>query len=408
MADVLFKNLALLDPVKGRLVSGYQVLVQGKLIAKVETGPIRTRARTVDCGGRTLMPGLIDCHNHIWPGAIGGSPTMLPSLASARAGVILRGMLMRGFTTLRDAGGADLGHKQAVEIGYFTGPRLFVSGRAISQTGGNGDQRARADQREPCGCVHLGPGIARVADGVAAVRKAVRDEIRLGADQIKVLASGGIASAASPIDQIAYSTEELEAIVDEARRSHTYCMAHAYMDEAIRRAVEAGMRTIEHGNFLTEPTAKLMAARGAYLVPTLTTFGLVAKHGPSLGFSESQMERTRLVVSAGTRSLEVAKRAGVKMAYGTDIAFWHDNQSDEFLIRAEVLSAADIIRSATVIGAEVVRLPGKLGVIAPGAFADILLVDGNPFDDLGLFQEQGRHLALIMANGAVVKNTLSD
>ena len=408
MADILFKNLALLDPHKGKLLTGYQVLVEGGRITKVEKGQIRTKARTIDCGGRTLMPGLIDCHNHISTQIIAGPPSMLPSLNTANALVTLGRMLNRGFTTVRDTGGADLGHKQSIEKGLFPGPRLFVSGRTISQTGGHGESRTRADMRELCGCVHLEGGAGRVADGVDEVRRAVRDEIRLGADQIKMMASGGIASASDPIEQLQYSMEELRASVDEARRSNTYCMAHCYPDESISRCVEAGIRTIEHGNFLGDRTARMMAKAGAYLVPTLVCFRLLDQTGRKIGYNDEQMEKCKLVLSSGTRSLESAMKAGVKIAYGTDIAYWHDHQSEEFLVRSEVQEAADIIRSATTIGAEVLRMDGKLGVVAPGACADIIVVDGNPFDDLGLFQEQGKYLPVIMTNGRVHKNTLRD
>jgi imidazolonepropionase-like amidohydrolase len=331
---------------------------------------------------------------------------MLPSLITARASKIMREMVMRGFTTLRDAGGADLGYKQAVEAGYFVGPRLFVAGRAISQTGGHADPRVRSDQTNLCDCVHLGHGLGRVADGVTEVRRAVRDEIRLGADQVKIMASGGIASASDPIDQLQYSEEELEAIVDEAARLQSYVMAHAYPNEAIKRCVEAGVRTIEHGNLIDQETANLMAEKGAYLVPTMMAFEGIKRYGRERGYSPEQMEKNEVVLAGGTRSLEYAKRAGVKMAYGTDIALWHDVQSEEFLVRAEVLSPAELIKSATVIGAEVVRMKGKIGEILPGAFADILVVEGNPLEDLGLFQNQGAHLAAIIANGVFVKNEL--
>ena len=407
MTDVLFTNMALLDTREGCLRAGHQVLVKGGAIAAVSDRAIRAKgARLIDLGGRTLMPGLIDCHNHISPFILAAPPSMLPSFMTARAAGVLRGMVMRGFTTLRDAGGADLGHKMAVEQGLITGPRLFVAGRALSQTGGHGDQRVRADLAEPCACVHLFASIGRVADGIAEVRHAARDEIRLGADQIKVMASGGIASAADPIDQLQYSMSELEAIVDEARRSHTYVMAHAYPDAAIRRCVESGVRTIEHGNLLGEETAALMAGAGAYLVPTLTAFRAIGRHGPESGYSDEQMEKNAVVMDSGGRSLEIAKRAGVKMAYGTDIALWHQYQSEELMTRAEVLCAAEVIRSATVIGAEVVRMEGRLGVIEPGALADLLVVDGDPLEDLGLLQDQGAHLAAIMKDGVFVKDEL--
>lgn len=407
MTDTLFTNFKLLDTDSGSLNSGYQVLISGNLIADVSSQDISCPgAQTIDLGGRTLMPGLIDCHNHISREILAGPPSMLPSLGTARSATVLYDMLMRGFTTLRDAAGADLGHKQAVEEGHFIGPRLFVAGRSISQTGGHGDHRVRADQSEPCACVHLGPGIGRVADGISEVRRAVRDEIRLGADQIKIMASGGIASAADPIDQLQYSMEEIEAIVDEAARSNTYVMAHAYPDAAIRRCTEAGVRTIEHGNLLGPDTAKLMAERGTYLVPTLVAFRCIQRYGPETGYNKEQMLKNDKVLAAGTQALLVAKEAGVKMAYGSDIAFWHEHQSEEFLIRGEVLTPAEIIRSATIIGAEVVRNEDRLGVIKTDAFADLIVVDGNPLEDLGLFQDQGAHLPIIVANGKIVKNAL--
>ena len=414
MTEILFKNLALLDVNEGVVKPGHEVLVKGERIAEVRGGPIEAPgAETFDLEGRTLMPGLIDCHGHIimrskrGPGPK-GAPRMLPSLADAHAGDLLRGILMRGFTTFRDAAGADLGHKQAVEAGLFVGPRLFVCGRSISQTGGHGDSRARADLNEPCGCVYLNVPMGRVADGVDEVRKAVRDEIRLGADFIKIHCGGGIASAADTIDQIQYSMEEIEAAVDEAARSHTYVLAHVYNDTAIRRCVDAGVHSIEHGNFLSPETAALMAEKGAVLVPTLVTFRALAERGPAMQLSEFEMSKIHYVLSSGTRSLEVARAAGVKMAYGTDcFRSGEEYESQEFLVRAEVLSAAEIIHSATVVGAELVRMAGEIGVIAPGAYADILVVDGNPLDDLGLFQDEGAHMSAIMKEGRFYKNRLA-
>ena len=320
MTDIVFKNFKLLDPEVGTLESGQQVRVSGNTIAEVSPSVDHSPdAEIIDLGDRTLMPGLIDCHNHISREILAGPPSMLPSLSAARTSSVLHDMLMRGFTTLRDAAGADLGHKEAVEKGYFLGPRLFVAGKSISQTGGHGDHRVRADQSEPCACVHLGPGIGRVADGISEVRKAVRDEIRLGADQIKMMASGGIASASDPIDQLQYSTEEMEAIVDEAARSNTYVMAHAYPDAAIRRCVEAGVRTIEHGNMLGPETAKLMAEKGAYLVPTLVAFRCIQRYGPETGYNDEQMEKNEKVLAAGTQALLVAREAGVKVGSAEEL-----------------------------------------------------------------------------------------
>ena len=411
MADILFKNFDLLDTEKGVIKTGYQVLVRGTDIAEVSDGAIAApKADVVDLGGRTLMPGLIDCHVHILARAAPGpAPVMLPSLATANASDFLHRMLMRGFTTARDIAGADLGHKTAVEQGLFVGPRLFVAGRAISQTGGHGDKRSRADLVPLCSCAHMNVDMCRIADGVDAVRRAVRDEIRLGADQIKIMAGGGVASPADPIDQLQFSTEEIEAAVDEATRSHTYVAAHVYTDEGIRRAVEAGVRTIEHGNFLGEETAALMVKWGAFLVPNQINYQVVTKMGKELGLPEHHLAKTAEVMEAGTRALEVAHAAGVRIAFGTDLFRAPDHfQSEEFLIRAQVMKPAEILRSATVVGAQVLRMEGRLGIVAPGALADLLAIDGNPLDDLGLLQDQGKHIPVIMKDGAFFKNTLGD
>ena len=405
-------DCTLLDTRTMRLVERSSVLVRGERIVEVAQGEIKAAdAARLACRGRVLMPGLIDAHAHVTivkvdPVSVLTQPQ---SLTTAMAARIMHGMLMRGFTSVRDAGGADSGLARAVEAGLFSGPRLFVSGRALSQTGGHADLRHPVDafMGEPCGCAHLRDMTGRIADGVSEVRRAARDEIRLGAHQIKVMASGGVASPTDPITVTQYSMEELRAIVEEAEAAETYVMAHAYAPRAIRRAVEAGIRSVEHGNLLDEATAQLMAARGAYLVPTLATYQMLASHGRDLGFPPVSLAKLDTVLTAGTRSLEIAKRAGVKMGFGTDLlGELHEHESIEFAIRAEVLSPAEIIASATIVNAEMMMRDEEIGVVAPGAFADLLVVDGNPLEDLGLLQDQGAHLALIMKSGQLVKNAL--
>ena len=201
--------------------------------------------------------------------------------------------------------------------------------------------------------------------------------------------------------------DELFAAVDEVRRAHKYAAAHAYTAPAIARAVEAGVRTIEHGNFLDEATAKQMAAAGAYLVPTLIVYRRILVHGKELGVSDLHMEKAAQVAAVGARSLEIARDAGVKMAFGTDLfRAPKEYQAEEFLVRAEVLTAAEIIRSATVIGAEVVGMEGRIGRVREGYLADLILVDGDPLADLSLFQDQGRAIPLIMKDGVIYKNAL--
>jgi imidazolonepropionase-like amidohydrolase len=414
---LLLTNLRLLDPDSGMLREGHSILVRGGRIAAV-SARIEAEPGTPqrDLGGRVVMPGLIDCHVHVTSVMLkfaNESARHFPaSYISAVSSGKLERMLMRGFTTVRDAAGADRGHKMAVEEGLFTGPRLFVSGRSITQTGGHGDMRTRVDHPSPCGCTHFmgGPtgGVGRIADGIPDVRRAVRDEVRLGADQIKVMASGGVGSPADPIHFLQYSISELEAVVEEAEMAGTYVLAHAYTAKAIHRAVKAGIRSIEHGNFLDRETADLMAERGAYLVPTLVTYGASIRYGRELGYPEASIEKAKQVFEVGSRSLEVARAAGVPMAYGTDLMGEQDMlQGEEFLIRGETLPAIDVIRSATTVAAALLRREGELGVIAPGAVADLIVLDGNPLEDLSLLAGQGEAVPAVMKDGRFVKDRIA-
>jgi imidazolonepropionase-like amidohydrolase len=410
VTSFLFHGGRFLDPRKDDLQDGVSVLVEDGLVKEVSDRPIGSSSATaIDLRGRTLMPGLIDAHIHIVLTEV--NLRLLAdvplTLLAAKGSVAMRAMLHRGFTTLRDTGGADYGIKAAVEQGLFEGPRLFIAGQPLSQTGGHADHRLRTQDREFCACCSGLSWTARVADGVPDVIKATRDELRKGADQIKIMVSGGVASQADPLESLQYRIDEIEVAVDEATRWGTYVCAHAYSAKAIERAVRAGVRTIEHGNLIDTPTAQLMAQRGAYMVPTLVAYDALKRRGPDYGLSSYSLAKNELVLHAGLRSLDIARSAGVKIGFGSDLLGQLQNDHcNEFVIRREVMSAPDIIRSATLINAEIVNRPGKIGELIPGAFADLLVIDGDPYRDISVLLGEGCNLAAIMLNGRFVKNAL--
>lgn len=410
MPSFLFHGGRFLDPRRDELLDGFEVLIEDGVVKEVSDRAIGAASATrIDLAGRTLMPGLIDAHAHIVLTEV--NLRLLAdvplTLLSAKGSVAMRAMLMRGFTTIRDTGGADWGIKAAVEQGLFIGPRLFISGMPISQTGGHGDQRRRTETRLSCACCDGLAFTSRIADGVPEVVTAVRDELRKGADQIKIMVSGGVASQSDPLESLQYRMDEIEAAVEEAERWGTYVCAHAYSAKAIERATRAGVRTIEHGNLVDEPTAKLMAEKGTYVVPTLVAYDALKRRGPEYGLTPYSLEKNERVLDAGRRSLELFRRAGVKIGFGSDLLGQLQNDHcNEFVIRSDVLGAAEIIRSATLVNAEIVRRGGKLGELIPGAYADLLVVDGDPYKDLSVFLGDGARIPAIMAAGRFVKNQL--
>jgi imidazolonepropionase-like amidohydrolase len=406
----LFKNLRLLDPRWDEARPGYEVLVEGDVIKEVSDRPIgAATASTIDCGGRTLMPGLIDCHVHTHHSEvyINRMETVPLTLMMARSAGRLKRMLDRGFTTVRDAGGADWGTKTAVEAGLIPGPRLFISCRSIGPTGGHNDRNRRTDQGPPCLCCNGMVFIRCIADGPDEVRKAAREQMRQGADQVKLMVSGGVASPYDPLESLQFSEAEISAAVEEAHAFGRYVLTHAYTPEAITRAVKCGVRTIEHGNLVDAPTAALMAEKGVYMIPNLVTYDAMKRRAAELGMPREMLDKNDEVLRYGYAELEHCRAAGVKMAYGSDLlGALEDEQTGEFQIRGEVMPAIEVIRSATLVGAEVVRQEGKLGIVAPGALADLLVVDGDPLNDLGLFKDGGPSLSAIMKAGRFHKNAL--
>ena len=407
----LFKNLRLLDPNWKEARAGYEVLVEGDTIKEVSAKPIKAaKATVVNCGKRTLMPGLIDCHVHTHHSEvyINRMEAVPLTLMMARSAGRLKRMLDRGFTTVRDAGGADWGTKTAVESGLIPGPRLFISCRSIGPTGGHNDRNRRTDIGPPCLCCNGMVFIRCIADGPDEVRKAAREQMRQGADHVKIMMSGGVASPYDPLDSMQFSDGEVSAAVEEATAFGRYVCAHAYSAQSISRAARLGVRTIEHGNLIDDESAQLMAEKGMYLVANLVTYYAMRDRAAKFGMIGESLAKNEIVLQGGLKSLEICKRHGIPVAYGSDLlGELHWDQSKEFTIRQAVVSPIEIIRSATTIGAEVLRMPGKVGTLQAGAFADAILVDGNPLKDLALLGDQGKHLSVIMKAGILHKNRLN-
>ena len=344
--------------------------------------------RRVDLGGSFVLPGLIDCHVHVM-----ASTADMADLArwpvtynAHRAARLLGEMLDRGFTTVRDMAGGDYGTWRALEEGLVRGPRFFYAGRALSQTGGHGDHRGPGEHFLDVhpGCCEL----STVVDGPDEVRKAARDELRRGAHHIKVMAGGGVASPTDRIDSTQFSVAELEAAVQEATAAHRYVAAHAYTPESIARALQAGVRTVEHANLLDPATARFVKEKQAYLVMNLVTYWALRTEGREFGLPEASWRKVADVLDGGLRALELAHSTGIKIGYGTDLlGGMHRHQSQEFVIRSQVQAPIDIIRSATTIGAEIVGLPGKLGTLAPGAHADLVALTRDPLDDIAVLAD---------------------
>lgn len=403
MTALLIRSGRVLDVQTLRYLTDTSLLIRdGRIEAMGPQLPLPEGATVIDARGKTVMPGLIDCHVHVVAsrlnlGEVQRMPNVLATLASLP---ILQGMLMRGFTTVRDAGGADAAIAEATRTDMIPGPRIFPSGKALSQTGGHGDFRMRTDILEPCACSQKVGSLARVVDGVDAVRAAIREELLRGATQIKIMASGGVASPSDPIHYLGFSADEIRAAVEEASNAGTYVLAHAYTARAIRRAVELGVRTIEHGNLVDEDAARVMAEHGAFMVPTLITYEALANEGAKYGLPQASVDKIESVRGAGLKALETLARAGVRMGLGSDLlGESHRLQSDELRIRAQVLGAGATLQQATLIGAEILGQGGQLGVLKAGALADVLVVDGDPLADIGCLLGQGDRIEAIIKDG---------
>ncbi len=413
MSQIVLRQARVFDGWSAELIDGCDVRVVDGVIA--EMSPTRLavtgEVETVDAKGKVLMPGLIDAHVHVYAASVNLMkvvrwPTTYLAHFAAR---FLEENLRRGFTSIRDMGGGDVGLAHALRDGLVTGPRLFYGGRIISQTGGHGDMRPGDGEFsvfDSCACACHADTLAVVADGVDAVRRAVREELRRGAAHIKIMGSGGVASPTDPLDRCQYSDEEIAAAVEEAERMGKYVAAHCHPTEAVRRCVALGVRSIEHATLVDDATARFMAEKGAFAVPTMATIFALLDQGEALGLPAVSLEKLRVVGDQALESLAILKRAGVRMGFGTDLlGAQHTRQLSEFELRARVLEPLEILRSACAINAELIGQEGRLGCVRPGALADLLLLDGDPLTDPSVLSGAGDKIVGVMLGGRWVKRT---
>lgn len=412
MQRTLLINARVFDGYGADCTEGMQVLVEGDLIREISAKPIKApEARVLDLAGRTLMPGLIDVHTHAYASDVSVQKIDLAGdpYRTAHAVRMLGFALDCGFTTLRDIGGGDYSLWRAIQDRLIRAPRFFYAGKVISMTGGHGDMRQMSERHHTQGYCSCGDfnALSVIADGVDEVLKATREELRRGAHCIKIMGSGGVASPTDPIWMNQYREDEIRAIVNETAERRTYTAAHCHPASAVRRCVEFGVRSIEHGTLIDDETARFVAGKGAFVVPTMVIIFVLVELGRKLGFPPQSQEKAEFAYKQALSGMESMRKAGVKIGFGTDLlGETYVQQCRELTIRREVFTPLEILRQATSINAALLQQEGKLGCIKEGAYADLLVVDGDPLADIELLAAQGRNLRVIMRAGELVKNDL--
>ena len=418
-AAVVFENVRVFNGRSSTLSPPSNVLVLGNTIKSVSQAPIAAPPSPViriDGGGRTLMPGLIDAHTHIMFAAVPQhllltSDAAFINVAATKAAA---DMLMRGFTSVRDMGGPVFGLKRGIDAGLAVGPRIWPSGAFISQTGGHGDFRLPNELPSAPGSYSFSERVnaAAIADSPDAVRQRAREQLALGASQVKLMAGGGVASTYDPLDATQYTVPELRAAVEAAENWGTYVTVHAYTPRAVQQAIQAGVRCIEHGQLLDEATAKLMADSGVWW--SLQAF--VEDMAPSFPEGSPNRAKVREMVKGTDYAYALAKKYKIKTAWGSDILFSAELAAKQGAALAKMVrwyTPAEALTMATAGNAELLALSGKrspyagrVGVVEEGALADLLLVDGNPLQDINLVADPGRNFLVIMKDGKLYKNLL--
>jgi imidazolonepropionase-like amidohydrolase len=392
------------------LEKGAVVIAEGR-IKEVVSGTLERLpddALSIDCQNHTLLPGLIDAHVHM--GSV--DPTFteqqrkyFTSYLNIKSINIIKETLDQGFTTVRDVGGADPGFRQAIAEGLIPGPRLFICGRMLSQTGGHADGRLPTETYQPV--EHAAGTMSGVYDGVDAVRRASREQLRQGVDHLKVMAGGGAMSPADEIDTAQYSIDELKAVVFEAENAGKYVAAHCYSDRSIKNCIQAGVRTIEHGNLMTESSADAILEAGAYLVPTMITYEMISKLGASFGVPENNIRKINQAREKAAESLEIAFKAGVNIGSGSDLLGpMQIYKGGELELQAQIMGPIGALLAATRTNSEIIRQQDTLGTIEPGKLADLILVKGDPLKDISIFKEYQSNILIIIQGGRIYKNIL--
>jgi imidazolonepropionase-like amidohydrolase len=402
---LVIKNAHVFDTPRMEFSGESTIVVDNGLIASISGKPPTDADMTIDAVGQYALPGFIDGHYHFR--LVTMDFHALLHWSEVEYGIVMarlaRETLARGFTTVRDLGGDVNGLLHAFSVGTAQGPRVFRAGRMLTQTGGHGDMDGSQRAAPQCACEMRHDAFSIVADGVDAVRKAARHNLRDGSNFLKMHVSGGVASPRDPFDSIQYTKDEIAAVCQEAKNRHTYVAAHAYSPDSIRLAVENGVHTIEHGNLIDKDAAAAVARTGAVMVPTLCTYEAMDLLGAELGLPRANRDKNRIVLKAGLGSLEIARSAGVTLGFGTDlIGETQNRQNREFSIRAEAETAKQILTSMYVVNARLVGAEGKAGVLAEGAYADIVLSRKNPLDDIRVLSDWEKNFSHVIKAGEVV------
>ncbi|KAF3038921.1 hypothetical protein E8E11_001622 [Didymella keratinophila] len=411
----ILHNASIVDVEAGEVRPNQTVTIENGKITSITpatgTPTQRSGYTSVDCSGKFISPGLIDSHVHLI--AVPGFDSLAAAFGNPEAVTLLRQpyvcaqMLHRGFTSIRDCGGAHAAIKEAIEDGVIIGPRLFIAGHALSQSGGHADFRGKHDHSACCG--GHATGMSRVCNGVPQCMQAVREEIRCGSDFIKIMGSGGVSSPTDKITHLQFTPEEIRAMVECANNAGTYVTAHAYTSKAIRHCIDNGVKGIEHGNFLDAETAAIMVEKGCFLTPTLITYDQMASPKWAGYLPPSEASKNLEVLDAGLEALKTAADAGVTICFGTDLLGpLGAAQTHEFNLRSKVLSSIEVLRSASLNPARMFGREDSLGQIKKGFEADLLILAANPLDDVTILDKPEAYVKAVMKEGRVYKSRWAD